>query len=72
MSLTKTWNALVVKNKSDMFSDMNINFRNSLDRYQVKSAFAINEVTSTIYTSIIYLYLLVCFFAVLILDANLL
>jgi len=71
MSLTKTWNALVVKNKSDIFSDMNINFRNSLDMYHARSAFVISEVTSTIYTSIIYLYL-VYFFAVLVLDANLL
>ena len=48
MSFTNTWNALVVKNKSDIFSDMNINFCNSLDRYHAKRAFTINEVTRTI------------------------
>ena len=61
MSFTKTWNALVVRNKSDIFSDMNINFCNSLDRYHANRAFTINEVTRTIYMSIIYLYLVYLF-----------
>jgi len=70
MSFTKTWNALVVRNKSDILSDMNINFCSSLDKYHAKSAFTINEVTRTIYMSIIYLYL-VYLFVVLALRANL-
>ena len=68
---TNTWNALVVRNKSDILFDMNINFCSSLDKYHVKSAFTINEVTRTIYMSIIYLYL-VYFFAVAVLGVNLL
>ena len=69
MSFTKTWNALVVRNKSDILSDMNINFCNNLDKYHAKSAFTTNEVTRTIYMSIIYLYL-VCFSAVVVPDGN--
>ena len=71
MSFTKTWNALVVKNKSDILSDMNMNFCNNLETYQARSMFIINDVTSAIYMSIIYLYL-VCFSVVLVLDVNLL
>ena len=71
MSFTKTLNALVVKNKSDILSDMNINFCSNLEMYHARSMFIINEVTSAIYMSIIYLYL-VCFSVVLVLDVNLL
>jgi len=71
MSFTKTWNALTVKNKSDMLSDINTNFCSILMAYQARSAFIINEVTSAIYINIIYFYL-VYFFVALVLDGNLL
>ncbi len=70
MSFTKTWNALTVKNKSDILSDINTNFCSILTAYQARSALVINEVTSAIYINIIYFYL-VYLFLVLALRANL-
>tara|TARA_R110000868_G_scaffold69943_2_gene206067 strand:+ start:112 stop:336 length:225 start_codon:yes stop_codon:yes gene_type:complete len=52
ISLENTWNAFVVKNKSDKFSEIKINLRNNLTTYHSSKALAIREVIKIIYVSI--------------------
>ena len=69
--LLKTSKAIVVKNKSERVSDMNINFLSIRTTYHVNPMFNANDIPNMMKASIICLYL-VCFFVVLVRYENLL